>query len=67
MKPWNEANLIWMIVVFTAAIVGFCAIVLSCDYLFMKGTAWLCIIPTLIGVGYGIYAFVKKYLPGKEN
>ena len=67
MKSWNKANLIWLAVMLAAAIVGFSALVICGDYILLHGKAWPCIFPTLIGTGYGIWCFIKKYLPDKED
>lgn len=68
MTDYNKANLKNIIAVAIAALVGFFTLV-ACWYVNKAGGAW-CIPFPPIGVGYGIYAFLKKYvkpLPNPEN
>lgn len=62
MQEYNKKNLIFLAVVFTAILAVFFTFVLLT---YAKGGLWSAPLP-VVAVGYGIYAFVKKYLPKSE-
>lgn len=67
MKPWNKQNLIWLAVVGTVAICAFFTLALIINYFELGGKYWFAVLIALVPYVYGCYAFVKKYLPKKED
>ena len=68
MTDYNKLNLKNWSFGAIAALVGFFTFV-ACWYVCKAGGAW-CIPFPILGTGYGIYAFLKKYLkplPRPEN
>lgn len=62
MQDYNKRNLIFLGVVFASLLAVFFTVVLLT---YAKGGLWSAPIP-VVAVGYGIYAFVKKFLPKSE-
>ena len=59
MKEYNKENLIFLAVVGLAGLTTFFTIV-ACTYV---GKGWWAMPLPLAAIGYGIYSFIKKYLP----
>lgn len=62
MQDYNKKNLVFLAVVFAALLAVFFTVVLLT---YAKGGLWSAPLP-VAAVGYGIWAFVKKYLPKSE-
>ena len=52
-------------VIMAAAVAVFCAIVV-CVLFVVNGGFWLVVVPVVAAVGYGAFAFVKKYSPNRK-
>ena len=64
MQDYNKRNLVFLGVIALAALTAFFAVVML-TYAVEGGGLWSAPLP-LAGVAYGIYCFVKKYLPKNE-
>lgn len=62
MQLWNKINLISLVVILLAAAVIFSTIVGIAWYIKAGNALWALPAP-LLAIGYGVYAFVKKYYP----
>ena len=62
MQDYNKKNLVFLAVVFAALLAVFFTVVLLT---YAKDGLWSAPLP-VAAVGYGIWAFVKKYLPKSE-
>ena len=65
MEDYNKQNLILFGILAAVGLTVFNTIIILTS---LKGNAWAIPFP-LISIGYGLYAFLKKYLPltGKPN
>ena len=61
MNDYNKKSLTQGAVILTAAFVAFFTII-SFYYCVYAGAWWAMILPA-VGVGYGIFNFIKKYYP----
>ena len=64
MQDYNKRNLIFLGVVALAALAAFFAVVML-TYAVESGGLWSAPLP-IAAIAYGIYCFVKKYLPRNE-
>lgn len=62
MQEYNKKNLVFLAVIAIAALTTFFTVVLLT---YAKGGLWSAPLP-VVAVGYGIYSFVKNYLPKNE-
>lgn len=62
MQEYNKKNLVFLAVIALAAFAAFFTVVLLT---YAKGGLWSAPLP-VVAVGYGIYSFVKNYLPKNE-
>lgn len=65
MTETNKKTLINLAVILAAAVAVFCTIVV-CVLFVVDGGFWLVDVPVVAAVGYGAYAFVKKYSPDRK-
>lgn len=65
MTDYNKETLAQTIVYIVVGLVAFFSIIASV-LLINAGSWWAVPIP-LVAVGYGVYNFIKKYYPKKEN
>lgn len=62
MQDYNKRNLIFLGVIALAALTVFFSVILLT---YAKGGLWSAPLP-IAAIAYGIYCFVKKYLPRNE-
>ena len=60
MQDYNKKNLIFLSIIFAAALVVFFTVVML-TYVGRSGI-WSAVIP-VAAIAYGVYSFIKKYLP----
>lgn len=59
MKEYNKKNFVFLAVIALAALTVFFTVIILT---YAKGGLWSAPLP-VAAVGYGIYSFIKKYLP----